>query len=326
MTAEVKPKVTTNLVNLEDRAARVLTARARAHLLAAAGGREAIAANARAFRRWRIVPRMFIERDQRTLATTVLGTGMPAAAILAPVRRQFQFHPEAELASARAAAALGLVYVHPSRSSRSLEAVAQASGSGPRWYAVDWRDETALRAGALRRARLAGFTHLLVTPPPGAERWGRLAQIRSAWDGPVLLSDVRTVADAKRAVEQRADGIVISNDPGQDRPAIATIDLLPRIADAIGSRRPILFGGDIQSAPDAYKALALGAAAVLVGRPYAYGLALDGQAGVTHVLRTLLAELDLTLANAGYASHRQLGRDDLVRLTARGRARPRFTG
>ena len=89
---------------------------------------------------------------------------------------------------------------------------------------------------------------------------------------------------------------------------IGTVDALPPIVEAVGDRLAVLFESGIRTGPDTYKALALGADAVLVGRPYVYGLALDGQAGVTHVMRTLLAELDLTLSNTGYRSHRELSR------------------
>ena len=83
--------------------------------------------------------------------------------------------------------------------------------------------------------------------------------------------------------------------------------------EAVGDDLCVLFDSGVRSGPDVFKALALGAEAVLLGRPYLYGLALGGQPGVEHVLRCLLAELDLTLGNAGYASHRDLGPEALVR-------------
>jgi lactate 2-monooxygenase len=94
----------------------------------------------------------------------------------------------------------------------------------------------------------------------------------------------------------------------------ATIDALPRIADAVGSKVPVLFGSGVRTGPDVYRALALGAEAVFIGRPYVYGLALRGENGVRHMLRTLLAELDIDLAIAGdVATLRRLGPDALVR-------------
>ena len=109
--------------------------------------------------------------------------------------------------------------------------------------------------------------------------------------------------------------MVVSNHRGRRRDAaLGSVDALPRIVDAVDDRLPVLFDSGVRTGTDVYKALALGAEAVLVGRPYVFGLALDGQAGVTDVLRTLLAELDFTLANAGRRSHRQLGRDALARV------------
>jgi isopentenyl diphosphate isomerase/L-lactate dehydrogenase-like FMN-dependent dehydrogenase len=103
------------------------------------------------------------------------------------------------------------------------------------------------------------------------------------------------------------DGVVVSNHGGrQVDGAVAALDALPGVTAAVGDRLTVLFDSGVRTGADVVKALALGAQAVLYGRPVLYGLALGGQAGVEHVLRCLLAELDLTLALSGYTSHRQL--------------------
>ena len=272
-------------------------------------------ANARAFRAWRIIPRMFRAHAERDLSTTVLGTRMPAPDIFAPVGRQKLAHPNGELASTRAAAALELTYIQSAQASYSIEEVAAANGTGSRWYQLDWPNDDDPDLSSLRRARFAGYSHLLITPPRPGRSWKQLALIRKSWDGPILLMGIQTVRDARLAAKRRFDGIVVSNHRGRqvDGP-IASVDALPPIVEAVGDRLAVLFDSGIRTGADTYKAVALGADAVLVGRPYVYGLALDGQAGVTHVMRTLLAEFDLTLANAGYRSHRRLSRDSLARV------------
>jgi lactate 2-monooxygenase len=315
MTQGRAPKITTNLSKLEARASKVLDRRARKYLLASAGGRAAARANARAFRGWQIIPRMFIDRAERDLSTTILGTRMPAPVILAPVGRQKLAHADGELASSRAAAALGLTYIQSARASVSVEKVAAASGMGSRWYQLDWPTGGDLDASSLPRARAAGYTHLLVTSPRPGRSWKPLRLIRRSWDGPILLTGIQTVRDAKLAAKRGFDGIVVSNHRGRrGDAAIGSVGALPPIVDAVGDRLAVLFDSGIRTGSDTYKALALGADAVLIGRPYVYGLALDGQAGVTHVLRTLLAELDLTLANAGHRNHRKLSRASLARV------------
>jgi L-lactate dehydrogenase (cytochrome) len=309
------PAFTTNLTELPGAAGEVLSRRAEQHLLAEAGGREAVRANARAYRAWRIVPRMFLDRDERYLNATILGTTMPAPVLLGPVARQRLAHPDGEAAGARAAAALGLTYVHSSRASAPIGEVAAAAGAGSRWFALDWPGgDGELEAAPLAAAQAAGCTHLVLTPPRPGARWSALAAVRRAWNGPVLVTGIQTVEDARSAARRGVEGIVVSNARGRrgERP-VGTLDALPRIADAVGGRVTVLFDSGIRTGTDVYKALALGADAVFVGRPYVYGLALDGEAGVRHVLRTLLAELDLTLANAGKADHRDLRRDALMR-------------
>jgi lactate 2-monooxygenase len=107
---------------------------------------------------------------------------------------------------------------------------------------------------------------------------------------------------------------VVSNHGGrQVDGAIASLDALPPIAEAVGDRLAVLFDSGIRTGRDAYKALALGADAVLIGRPYLYGLALEGQAGVTQVMRRLVADLERTLAGTGHRSHRELSRASLSR-------------
>jgi L-lactate dehydrogenase (cytochrome) len=314
MAQDQVPRITTNLSKLEGRAAEVLNRRARRYFLAGAGGEPAARANARAFRRWRIIPRMFLDRAERDLSTTILGARMPAPVVFAPVGRQRLAHPDGELASSRAAAGLGLTYIHSARASHSIDEVAAAGGTGSRWYQLDWSRDGDPDLRSLRRARAAGCTHLLIAPPRPGRSWRPLRPIRRNWDGPILLRGVRSATDARVAARRGFDGIVVSNHLGrQGERATGSVDSLPRIVDAVGDRLAVLFDSGVRTGTDTFKALALGADAVLVGRPYVYGLALDGQAGVRHVMRTLLAELDLTLANAGYRSHRKLSRADLAR-------------
>jgi L-lactate dehydrogenase (cytochrome) len=116
------------------------------------------------------------------------------------------------------------------------------------------------------------------------------------------------------AVRRGFDGIVVSNERGRrGRKPVGTIHVLPRIADAVRGKVAVLFGSGARTGTDVYRALALGAEAVVIGRPYVHGLALGGEAGVRHMLRTLLAELEITLAIAGVENHRKLGRSALVR-------------
>ncbi|MCU1657369.1 MAG: alpha-hydroxy-acid oxidizing enzyme [Pseudonocardiales bacterium] len=142
--------------------------------------------------------------------------------------------------------------------------------------------------------------------------WEQLAFLREHWKGPIVLKGIQHVDDARRAVDFGADGIVVSNHGGrQVDGAIASLDALPGIAEAVGDRIEVLFDSGIRTGADIVKALALGAKAVLVGRPWVYGLALGGQEGVRHVLRSLLADLDVTLALSGHRRPDELGPEDL---------------
>jgi lactate 2-monooxygenase len=140
------------------------------------------------------------------------------------------------------------------------------------------------------------------------KRWDRLPFLREHWDGPIVLKGIQHVDDARRARDAGMDGIVVSNHGGrQVDGAVAALDMLPEIATAVGDQLTVLFDSGIRTGADVVKALALGARAVFVGRPFVYGLALGGKDGVRHAMRSLLADLDLTL---GLSGHRTVGELD----------------
>jgi lactate 2-monooxygenase len=148
---------------------------------------------------------------------------------------------------------------------------------------------------------------MLAMFPNLALRWDDLAWLRELTSLPLLAKGVLTAEDAVRAFDAGVDGIVVSNHGGrQVDGAIASLDALVEVRAAVGPDAPVLMDGGIRGGADVLKALALGANAVLLGRPYVYGLAVGGQAGVEAVLRQLAAETDLTLALMGGAIARNL--------------------
>lgn len=159
------------------------------------------------------------------------------------------------------------------------------------------------------RAAVMHFVDLFTDP---TKTWEDLAFLREHWAGPIVLKGIQHVDDARRAVDTGMEGIVVSNHGGrQVNGAIGSADALPSIAAAVADKIDIFFDSGIRTGDDIFKALALGAKAVLLGRPYAYGLGLDGQAGVEHVIRCILAEFDLTLALSGHVVPGELTADDL---------------
>ncbi|MGD0052049.1 MAG: lactate 2-monooxygenase [Vulcanimicrobiaceae bacterium] len=144
--------------------------------------------------------------------------------------------------------------------------------------------------------------------------WADLPWLRSLTKLPLILKGICHPDDARRAIDAGVDGIYCSNHGGrQANGGVAAIDLLPAVVKASGST-PVLFDSGIRSGTDMVKALALGARAVGVGRPYAYGLALDGVDGIVHVLRSLLAEADLLMAVDGYPTLADLQPSALIRV------------
>lgn len=151
-------------------------------------------------------------------------------------------------------------------------------------------------------------------------RWDDLERLRAMTRLPIVLKGVLHRDDAQHALDAGVDGIIVSNHGGrQVDGAIAALDALPAVVELVGGRVPVLFDSGIRTGADVFRAIALGATAVCLGRPYAYGLAVAGEVGVREVLRNVLAELDLTMGLAGCRSVADLRRD-CVTAGARGAA------
>ena len=139
--------------------------------------------------------------------------------------------------------------------------------------------------------------------PGTSHGWEDLHFLRENWDGPIVLKGIQTVEDAKLALEYGMQGIVVSNHGGRQQDGgVGSLEILPEIVDAVGNDLEIIFDSGVRCGADAIKALALGAKMVLLGRPYIYGLAIGGEEGVRHVLRSILGDLDLNLHLSGIKS------------------------
>jgi lactate 2-monooxygenase len=133
--------------------------------------------------------------------------------------------------------------------------------------------------------------------------WADLAWLREETELPIVLKGILHEDDARRALDAGVDGVIVSNHGGrQVDGSVAALDALPGVREVVGEDFAVLFDSGIRTGADVFKALALGADAICLGRPFVWGLALGGQAGVEAVLRCLLGELDLTLALSGYTS------------------------
>jgi lactate 2-monooxygenase len=167
----------------------------------------------------------------------------------------------------------------------------------------------ALRSGRARAA-VQRFVQIYSRP---SLTWADLPFLRERTSVPIVLKGILHPDDARRAVDEGMDGLVVSNHGGrQVDGAIATLDALPAIVAAVDGRIPVLLDSGIRSGADMFKALALGARAVLLGRPYVYGLALAGEAGVREVVTNFIADFDLTMGLAGCRSVSEISRETLV--------------
>ncbi len=295
-----------------------------------AGDERTLAENRRAFDRWAIRPRVLAGAYPPDPSTEVLGTRISFPVLIAPWAYQRKAHPDGDVATARAAARAGTIMAVSSTALEHLEDVAAAS-SFTKWWQLYVFTERARSEDMLRRVVAAGFGAICFTvdfPVAGLRHrdtrsgfdmpmglpqdelvydphidWDDLAWIRERAPLPLLVKGILTAEDARIAVELGADGIVVSNHGGRQLDgAVAGITALPEVVEAVGGRVPVLVDGGVRRGIDVFRALALGASAVMVGRPTCWGLAVAGEEGVLDVLGILRAELENAMALAGTRS------------------------
>jgi lactate 2-monooxygenase len=178
----------------------------------------------------------------------------------------------------------------------------------------------ALRRAKVSRAQVQRFINIYSRP---SLTWEHLAFLRERTKLPILLKGICDPGDAQRAIDAGMDGIVVSNHGGrQVDGATATLDALPGVVAAVDGRVPVLMDSGIRGGADIFKALALGATAVLLGRPWVYGLAIAGEDGVREVIQNVAADFDLTLGLAGCTSVSEVQADRLTAATGPGALTP----
>ncbi|HLJ62371.1 MAG TPA: alpha-hydroxy acid oxidase [bacterium] len=346
-----------------------------------ADGEITLRENRRALEAVTFRPRHAVAIPECDLRVRVLGVDLALPALLAPVGYSRLMHPGGEVAAARAAGAARTGYTLSTVSGHRLEDV-KAASPGPVWYQLYLVGGRGAAEGAIERARVAGFSALVVTidtPVVGMRErdvrngtkellngtvldklpflpqllarpgwlahflldggvpklpnivipnrgsmtltdaradlsrtmfaWDDLRWIRGIWPGPIIIKGVLTADDARRAVDEGAVAVVVSNHGGRQLDsAPASLRALPEVVAAVNGRAEVLMDGGIRRGGDIAKAICLGACAVLVGRAYAYGLAAAGEAGVARAIDILRTDLERTLRLLGCASVAALDR------------------
>jgi 4-hydroxymandelate oxidase len=355
-----------NLDSLEARARERLDPMLFDYIAGGAGDEWTLRENRAAWSRLQLLPRMLRGVGTRDQRTSVLGTPVSFPVLVPPMGFHGLCHPDAEVATARATAGAGTIFVASTVSNRSLEAIAEAC-NGPHWFQLYVYRDKGITRDLVERAAAAGYGALCLTvdtplagqrerdrrnrlrmpahlglenfPATHADRhksgsepdsalaryiadmwdanltWNDVDWLRSISPLPVIIKGLLVPDDAELAIEHGAAAIIVSNHGGRQLDgAPASITMLRSIVDAVRGRIEVLIDGGIRRGTDVLKALAVGARAVLVGRPVLWGLTLDGEAGVTAVLDHLRGEIDLAMALAGCSRINEIDRSLVVSL------------
>jgi 4-hydroxymandelate oxidase len=292
-----------------------------------AGDEWTLRENRAAFERLVIRPRMLTAAFPPDPSTELLGARIDAPILVAPWAYQRLAHPDGEVATARAASRAGTIMVVSTTAQDILEDIAEA-GDGPTWWQLYVFTERSVTVETLHRVHEAGYAAICFTvdfPVAGLRHrdtrtgfdmpfglphsdlvfdpnitWDDIAWIREQAPLPILVKGILTAEDARLAVEAGADGVVVSNHGARQLDSVAaTITVLPEIVEAVDGRIPVVLDGGVRRGTDVFKALALGANAVMVGRPICWGLSVGGEDGVFDILRILRDELGNTMSLAG---------------------------
>ncbi len=340
----------TNLLELEELARPNIESSAYGYIVGGAEDEVTLHENRAAFGRWRLRPRYLVDVSKIDLSATVLGQPISFPVIIAPSSYHQFAHPDGELATARAAAALGTIMVVSNESNYAIGDIAQQGA--PLWFQLYFNEDAGVSEMLIDRAVHAGAKAICLTidlptlskrerdirsgfalpdwmtlgnlsladrvtipianpdaGDPPTKLWGDsvtweiIPWLHARSDLPIVVKGVMTAEDAALAVQYGAAAVVVSNHGGRQLDnALGTLDALPEVVSAVGGRIEVLLDGGVRRGTDVLKALALGARAVLLGRPIIYGLALGGDAGAASVLTVLRDELERDMMLCGRRS------------------------
>jgi 4-hydroxymandelate oxidase len=286
--------------------------------------------NHEAYEHIRLRPRVLMDVSKLDTRVKLFGLELPFPILLSPTGFQSAVYPDGDLASARGAAAAQALLVIGASASKSVDEVAKAA-TGPVWFQLYVQRDRGFTKDLVQRAEGAGCRALAVTvdsPTFGArnreaasqgdlpprplpnlqgrdyldptQSWKDIDWLRGFAKTPVLLKGVLNPDDADTAVKAGVSGIMVSNHGARNLDTVpATIDALPHIAERVAGRVPLIVDGGIRRGTDVIKALALGATAVGIGRPYLYGLGVGGAEGVTRVVQILRKEFEMAMMLTG---------------------------
>jgi 4-hydroxymandelate oxidase len=251
------------------------------------------------FERITFRPRMMVNTTKLSLRLDLFGGDMLAPVVAGPIAQPKRFHPEGEAAIAKGAADAKAVFVVAEHSDFP-------AAPGDWWYQISPRPDMA----RVVKAADSGCKALCVTLSDTGTDWNGLDTIRRATKLPVVLKGIMSADEAKDAAAKGISGIVVSSYTSTPAAGLASsMEVLPGIVDAVAGRMPVLIDGSFRRGTDIMMALALGANAVLVARPVAWGLAAYGSGGVRTVLEMLQTELARTMAMCGKADLKSVTRD-----------------
>lgn len=346
MTTQPDPLANATLAEMETFAAGLLPTNALDYYASGARDELTFNGNLAAWARWWFVPRMLVDVSKVSLSTTILGHPIALPILVAPMASQKMAHPDGELATARAAAAAGTIMIVSTSTMVPIEEIGAVPGVNFWFQLYPFSDfeatiamiERAVAAGAKavcltvdvasfvdpkRRPRGGMLSPEWITypmHPPVADSepaldWAYLERLRGRVSVPIVLKGILHPEDARRAVDAGVAAIIVSNHGGRTLDgAIPTAEILPEIVEAVGDRIELLVDGGIRRGADVLRALALGARAVLVGRPFIWGLAINGEAGQRRVFTLLRDELKEDARFCGIPDITAVPRD-LVRLS-----------